>query len=56
MSEINLQGFAISPQQQRLWRLQQDGSNYTSGCAIVLEGRVEPDALKAALRRIVLRH
>ncbi|HEY0100379.1 MAG TPA: AMP-binding protein, partial [Pyrinomonadaceae bacterium] len=56
MSEVSLQGFAISPQQQRLWRLHQDGSNYTSGCAIVLEGHVEPDVLKDALRRIVLRH
>jgi amino acid adenylation domain-containing protein len=56
MSEMNLEGFAISPQQRRLWRLHQDGSNYASGCAIVLEGHVEPDALKAALRSIVLRH
>ncbi|MET0621446.1 MAG: AMP-binding protein, partial [Pyrinomonadaceae bacterium] len=56
MYEENLEGFVISPQQRRLWLLQQDGPAYGSGCAVVLEGRVEVEVLRDALRSIAARH
>ncbi len=57
MMPENIEGFPLSPQQKRLWQLQQqDGQAYAAQCAIRIEGKVDSDALKQALRRIVERH
>src|SRR5437879_9709705 len=50
------QGFRLSPQQKRIWSLQQESAAYQVQCAILLEGRLNAKALKEALRQVVRRH
>lgn len=56
MQTKTLSGFQLSPQQKRLWLLQQEGSAFLSQCAIRLEGALNPGVLKAAVQQIVNRH
>jgi amino acid adenylation domain-containing protein len=56
MQTKTLIGFQLSPQQKRLWVLQQDSSAYITQCAILLEGDLKPELLKAALQQIINRH
>ena len=58
MSADNLIGFRLSPQQKHLWLLQEDGYNaaYRVQCAILIEGDLDRDLLKAAIRSVVDRH
>jgi amino acid adenylation domain-containing protein len=56
MQTKTLTGFQLSPQQKRLWVLQQDSSAYLTQCAIFLEGDLKPELLKAALQQIINRH
>ncbi len=56
MQTKTLSGFQLSPQQKRLWVLQQDSSAYLTQCAILLEGTLKPELLKAALQQIINRH
>jgi amino acid adenylation domain-containing protein/FkbM family methyltransferase len=51
-----IKGFRLSPQQKRVWLLQQKGSGYRAACAILLEGDVKVAALKETLQGIVNRH
>ncbi|WP_298917448.1 amino acid adenylation domain-containing protein [uncultured Nostoc sp.] len=51
-----INGFRLSPQQKRLWLLQQESSAYVAQTAILLEGDLNKEALKAALQKIILRH
>ncbi|MEW6491000.1 MAG: amino acid adenylation domain-containing protein [Cyanobacteriota bacterium] len=51
-----LQGFRLSPQQKRLWLLHQDSEAYRASCAIQIEGNLNVEALKSALKQIVDRH
>ncbi len=51
-----LQGFRLSPQQKHLWLLQQDSLAYRASCAIQIEGNLNVEFLKEALKRIVNRH
>ncbi|MBW4456091.1 MAG: AMP-binding protein [Nostoc indistinguendum CM1-VF10] len=51
-----IEGFRLSPQQKRLWSLQQDGFAYRTQCAILLEGKLKGEVLKEALQRVVNRH
>ena len=51
-----VQGFQLSPQQRRLWSLQQDSNAYQAQCAILLEGNLKLDILKSALQQVVNRH
>jgi amino acid adenylation domain-containing protein len=51
-----VEGFRLSPQQKRLWPLQQDNSSYRAQCALLIEGRAELYLLKAAVQRVVNRH
>jgi amino acid adenylation domain-containing protein len=52
-----LQGFRLSPQQKRLWRLQQeDGRVWRAQCALALRGPLDAGRLRAALRRATARH
>ncbi|MCC5632722.1 amino acid adenylation domain-containing protein [Nostoc sphaeroides CHAB 2801] len=51
-----VQGFQLSPQQKRLWLLQQDNSVYRACCAIVITGELQVDILKEALQKVVDRN
>lgn len=56
MQTETISGFELSPQQKRLWLLQQDSPAYITECAISIEGALQPEVLKAALEQIVHRH
>lgn len=49
-------GFRLSPQQKRLWLLQQDHRVYNAWCAIKLHGELATDELTRVLSEIVQRH
>jgi amino acid adenylation domain-containing protein len=49
-------GFWLSPQQKRIWTLQQEGSAYRSVCLALIEGALPVGKLELALRRLVARH
>jgi amino acid adenylation domain-containing protein len=51
-----INGFHLSPQQRRLWLLQQGSSAYRAQSAILIEGGLRPEVLKEAVYRIVRRH
>jgi amino acid adenylation domain-containing protein len=51
------EGFRLSPQQKRLWLLQQPDQNaYRAKSVIMMEGRLDVELLKRAVRQIVDRH
>ncbi|NJM65767.1 MAG: amino acid adenylation domain-containing protein [Acaryochloris sp. RU_4_1] len=56
MPTETLSGFRLSPQQERLWSLQQNGSAYGAFCAVVIEGVLNVSTLKAAVQNCVDRH
>ena len=56
MQTKTISGFRLSPQQKRLWLLQQDGFDNQANCAILLSGNLQPEILKAALKKVVKRH
>ena len=58
VTERQIEGFSLSPQQRRLWLLgaRQGGSPYRADCAILLQGAVDAGALESALRAVVERH
>ena len=56
MQTKTLSGFQLSPQQKRLWRLQQDNFTYLTQCALLIEGDLDVGALKAALQQVIERH
>ncbi len=58
MSSSTLEGFRLSPQQRRVWSLRQAGprSLPRSQCALLLQGALEPDALRQAAKRLVATH
>jgi hypothetical protein len=51
-------GFRISPQQHRLWALslRDSASAYCSQCLLVVEGGIQLETLRDAVRRVVGRH
>jgi non-ribosomal peptide synthetase component F len=51
-----IEGFRLSPQQNRVWQLQQGSQAYVTQCAILIEGDVESEALEEALRKIMRKH
>lgn len=51
-----IQGFQLSPQQRRLWWLQQGGLAYRVQCTVLLEGNLNPAVLKSALQEVVNRY
>jgi amino acid adenylation domain-containing protein len=51
-----LEGFQLSPQQKRLWLLQQDNPVYRVQGAILLQGNLKSEALQAALQEVINRH
>src|SRR5689334_12214246 len=56
VSQIQIEGYRLSPQQLHLWLLQQNSNAYRSQCTVRLEGELNVDALRAALQRVVQRH
>ena len=54
MSNKVIQGFQLSPQQAHLWSLQEH--DYRARAAITIEGSLDPEALEAALNKIISRH
>ncbi|WP_071189200.1 non-ribosomal peptide synthetase [Trichormus sp. NMC-1] len=51
-----IQGFQLSPQQQHLWKLQQDSSVYRALGAVLIEGNLQIDVFKQALQKVVDRN
>jgi hypothetical protein len=52
-----VEGFRLSPQQRRLWMLQQDdASSFGAQLVLLLEGELHTDELRAALREVCARH
>jgi amino acid adenylation domain-containing protein len=55
-----VEGFRLSPQQRRLWRLQHETSTsssvFTSQLVLLFEGELSIDALRTAMERICARH
>ncbi|HYG61702.1 MAG TPA: condensation domain-containing protein, partial [Thermoanaerobaculia bacterium] len=58
MSQQVTQGFRLSPQQRRLWSIQEeDGTSpYRSQCVIRIEGALDRSLLEAAVGDLVARH
>jgi amino acid adenylation domain-containing protein len=58
MHEEVIQGYRLSPQQKRLWLLQQESDSpaFRAQCAITIEGKLDAAALTAALDELVKRH
>jgi NRPS condensation-like uncharacterized protein len=52
-----IQGFRLSPQQERLWALSRGGgSAYRAQCAVAITQKLDEEALRGALQTIVDRH
>ncbi|MGB8509561.1 MAG: amino acid adenylation domain-containing protein, partial [Pyrinomonadaceae bacterium] len=58
MEKDCLAGFRLSPQQERLWLLQQGDANqpYRAQCSILIEGELDSDLLRGALEQLVARY
>lgn len=54
--QSQIQGFQLSPQQQRLWLLQENDHTYYAQCAILIEGNLDVEVLRLALQKVVDRH
>src|SRR5262245_13643738 len=56
--QTTIEGFRLSPQQSRLWALQQGvrSTPYTARCRILIEGAFDDRLLEAALNQVVQRH
>jgi len=53
MSSVATQGYRISPEQNRLWLLQQQSAAYVAQAAVRIEGPVDIAALEAAIAAVV---
>ena len=51
-----IEGYQLSPQQRRLWQVQQDSFRYVSQCAVLIEGPLQFDRLRECLGQLVRRH
>lgn len=52
-----VEGFRLSPQQRRLWLLQQDdASSFCAQLVLSLEGELQTDDLRSALQQVCARH
>src|ERR1044072_444516 len=58
MSEEIVHGYRLSPQQKRLWLLQQQAGRlvFYSRCAVKITGPVELESLEKAIYRVVEEH
>ncbi|MET0645391.1 MAG: amino acid adenylation domain-containing protein [Pyrinomonadaceae bacterium] len=51
-----IEGYRLSPQQQRVWLLQRRSSSLTAQCAILIKGQLQLHALRHSLDLLVSRH
>jgi len=58
MSEEIVHGYRLSPQQKRLWLLQQHAGRgaFYSRCAVKIVGHINPESLEKAINRVVEEH
>jgi amino acid adenylation domain-containing protein len=56
MQTETISGFRLSPQQKRLWNLQQNSSAFCSQASILIEGNLQPEMLQKAIEQIVNSH
>lgn len=58
MSQQVIEGYQLSPQQKYLWSLSEGGDHmpYTAQCVILMEGSLDRDLLRTALRHLIERH
>src|SRR5882672_5028898 len=58
MSKEIVEGFRLAPQQERVWLLQQNDQSpaYRAQSAILIEGQLKPQLLRAAIENVVKRH
>ncbi|MDY7093376.1 MAG: amino acid adenylation domain-containing protein [Acidobacteriota bacterium] len=56
VAELSLEGFRLSPQQERLWGLQDCNTGYGAVLVLELDTGVEPRRMARALRSSVRRH
>jgi amino acid adenylation domain-containing protein/FkbM family methyltransferase len=56
MEKEIIKGFRVSPQQKRVWFLQQQSDGYRADCVLSLRGALRIETLKEALQTIVNRH
>src|SRR5215213_1730361 len=58
MSTETIEGFRLSPQQEHLWLLQQEGGGpaYRAQCAISIKGLLAANTLREALEDVMQRH
>src|SRR5918996_266624 len=52
----SLQGIRLSPQQKRLWLLQDNDVGYCAQATVLLSGPVDPGILQGTVERVVARH
>ena len=51
-----IEGYRLSPQQKRLWTIQEGNDVYRAKCRLHLEGALQTELLKAALLEVINRH
>src|SRR5688572_5193265 len=58
MPDKVVEGYQLSPQQARIWLLQQldGGLAYRAQCAVLIDGDLDVGLLRGAIREIVARH
>ncbi len=56
MNHDAITGFRLSPRQARLWAAQQHDGIYRSQCVFLVAGKLDPQALRAAIETLVGRH
>ncbi|MEP7339010.1 MAG: amino acid adenylation domain-containing protein [Acidobacteriota bacterium] len=56
MKQETIEGFRLSPQQRRLWSLQDGGTAFHAQIALQIEGELRRAALKDAVRSLVENH
>jgi len=57
MQSLSIEGFRLSPQQKRLWLLQQAGHSqpYRAQCVVLIEGKLNTETLESAIQKVVER-
>jgi amino acid adenylation domain-containing protein/non-ribosomal peptide synthase protein (TIGR01720 family) len=58
MQETNVAGYRLSPQQKRLWRVQQsdDSRDFRAECSVLIDGALDDAIFATAVQRVVERH
>src|SRR5215510_9927514 len=51
-----VEGFRLSPQQKRVWLLQESEQPYCVSCSVLIEGQLDREALNSAVNEVIARH